>query len=120
MLIDGAHNSASVDALLSVLHQHFSQRDKVLLFACMADKDYAAIAQKLDPKFSRVFVTRVDDVRGADTAQLSPWFSGVTEVADPINAFETAKQAASEAEALLVVAGSFYLAGLLQPLNNDA
>lgn len=114
MLIDGAHNSASVDALLSVLKQHFPHRNKVLLFACMTDKDYAAMAQKLDPAFSRVFLTRVDAQRGADIAELGVLFPNATEIADPIKAFEAARQAAQQEEALLVAAGSFYLAGLIE------
>lgn len=118
MLIDGAHNSAAVDALLGVLDLHFAASRKVLLFACMADKDYAAMIDRLAPKFPRVFVTRVDAARGADAAALCALFSGRTacaRIADPAGAFAAAKHAARQDGALLVAAGSFYLAGLLGP-----
>ena len=65
MLLDGAHNGPAVAALCRTLDRYFADRNKVLLFACMKDKDYADMAAQLAPRFDRVFVTKVDPVRGA-------------------------------------------------------
>lgn len=119
ILIDGAHNAAAVEALIKVLDAYFEGRDKVLLFACMADKDYTTMTDKLARLFSRVFVTQVDAKRGADAKVLQELFAKHTAceaIGSPDNAFCAAKEAAVSSGALLVAAGSFYLAGKLLPL----
>src|SRR5690606_14393186 len=67
MLLDGAHNGPAVAALCRTLDRCFSDRKKVLLFACMQDKDYVDMAAQLAPRFGRAIVTSVDAVRGAST-----------------------------------------------------
>jgi dihydrofolate synthase/folylpolyglutamate synthase len=114
ILIDGGHNVGAIDELMSTLDAHFSERNKVLLFACMKDKDHAAIIEKLKGIFSDAFVTKVDDTRGASPEVLCDKFSEFTECTeekDPARAFEKAKRIADEQNAMLVVCGSFYLAG---------
>jgi len=123
MLLDGAHNSAAVDALLGVLSDYFRRREKILLFACMADKDYEVMADKLAPHFTNVFVTQADYQRGADADSLQKLFAQHTAceaVQDSLQAFYAAKKAADEKDMLLVAAGSFYLAGRILPLVSGA
>ena len=123
ILLDGAHNSGAVTALLNVLGEHFSAKEKVLLFACMADKDYETMIKDLAPHFNRGIVTRVDERRGADPVLLQQQFEQHTAcqaVSAPIAAFHFAENHAIESDALLVVAGSFYLAGMIEPLIINA
>lgn len=122
IIIDGGHNAGAIDELLSTLGAHFHGRDKVLLFACMKDKDYAAIINKLKGVSSEVIVTKVDDTRGAAPEVLCELFSGFTECAaeeDPEYAFCKAKHIAIKRNALLVVCGSFYLAGFVYSRINQ-
>ena len=122
MLLDGAHNSSAVDALLGVINAHFASKNKILLFACMNDKDYRTMINKLAPYFTQAFVTCVDEQRGADTAVLQRLFAQHTvceAFTAPLEAYHFAKKAAIDNDALLTVAGSFYLAGLIEPLIND-
>jgi dihydrofolate synthase/folylpolyglutamate synthase len=114
MLLDGAHNAPAVDALLQTLDQYFAGREVTLLFACMRNKDYAGMAQRLGPRCRRVFVTNVDLERGMDTATLQNLFAGYTECTagdDAERALEQARGYAREHGALLLVCGSLYLAG---------
>jgi len=116
MLLDGAHNGAAVATLCRTLDRHFAGRRKVLLFACMKDKDYADMAAQLIPRFDRVFVTNVDPVRGASTAALAELFglhSACMTEDDPKLAYKAAADSARKTGGLLVVCGSFYLAGLV-------
>ncbi len=117
MLIDGAHNVAATDALIKVLDTHFINRRKILLFACMADKDYASMIKKLSPEFFSVFTTKVAGDRGMDAERLSNLFrcNAIAEN-NPVNAFYAAREKALNFGALLVVAGSFYLAGIVEPI----
>lgn len=116
LLIDGAHNPAAVDMLVQTLGHHFENHKKVLLFACMKDKDYASMVDSLANHFYQVVVTNVDVERGADLSTLKNLFSSKTTCISEDNldkAFSAAKQAAKAHDALLVVCGSLYLAGYI-------
>ncbi|MGI5849621.1 MAG: bifunctional folylpolyglutamate synthase/dihydrofolate synthase, partial [Christensenellales bacterium] len=116
MVIDGGHNPASIDMLLRTLQEHFKGRKMVLLFGCMKDKDYKTIISMLGGFFSNVYITCVDKKRGASTEELNKYFNAFKVCSmedDPIRAFEKAKETAIKTTSLLVVCGSFYLAGLV-------
>jgi dihydrofolate synthase/folylpolyglutamate synthase len=119
ILLDGAHNAAAARALGTVLDDYFADRKKVLLFACMKDKDYSPMIKTLAPYFRDVIVTSVGMEREADPAELCAQFgvlSACSIQTDTKLAFEQARTIAKDNGAMLVVCGSFYLAGLIEPL----
>lgn len=114
MLIDGAHNPAAISMLCKTLGSLFKSKKKVLLFACMQDKDYDAMIEILAPHFLSVVIVSVDKKRGADVHELHKLFSKhikSTVELDLQSGLDIAKKTASEKDALLVVCGSLYLAG---------
>ncbi len=114
MLLDGAHNAPAIDMLLQTLDQYFQGREITLLFACMRNKDYAGMAQRLGPRCRKAFVTNVDLERGMDAAALQSLFAAHTDCTaegGPERAFARARAYARESGALLLVCGSLYLAG---------
>lgn len=116
MIIDGAHNSSSIDMLIKTLNSRFADTKKVLLFACMKDKDYKTMISKLGPLFISAVITRVDENRGEDAKILRKHLYVYTDcyVEDDIQkAFHKAKDTAKKENAMLVVCGSFYLAGAI-------
>ncbi len=120
ILLDGAHNAAAARALCAVLDDYFADRRKTLLFACMKDKDYAPMIEALAPYFDEVTVTSIGMEREADADALCAQFRQYTACRidrDSLSAFAQAKAAAQERGAMLVVCGSFYLAGLIEPLT---
>lgn len=120
ILLDGAHNADAARALCASLDDHFIGRKKVLLFACMKDKDYTPVIRALAPYFNEVFVTGVGMERETDPNVLCEQFCTYTQCSaqpDTLAAFEQAKAAARDAGAMLVVCGSFYLTGLIEPLT---
>lgn len=120
ILLDGAHNAAAAQALCASLDGHFADRKKVLLFACMKDKDYTPMIRTLAPYFSHVIVTSVGMEREANPTLLCEQFGAYTSCTvqpDTLAALEQAKAAARHSGAMLVVCGSFYLAGLIEPLT---
>jgi dihydrofolate synthase/folylpolyglutamate synthase len=119
MLLDGAHNGPAVESLCRTLDRYFADRKKILLFACMKDKDYANMAGQLTPRFERVVITSVDVERGADTQTLGRLFSrdnGCEAITEPLQAYEKAKDFAWQNGSLLVICGSFYLAGKIRSI----
>lgn len=120
ILLDGAHNPASVDMLKETLFEYFPDEDKTLLFACMRDKDHRAMIKSLDGLFSGVFVTRAQTQRGEAPEKLAESFGGGCVVEeDAAAAFEKAMRRAKERNGLLVVCGSFYLAGKVLKILRD-
>lgn len=120
ILLDGAHNYAAACALCDVMDDYFEDRAKVLLFACMKDKDYTPMIDVLAPYFDEVIVTSVGMEREADADALCAQFRRYTACRvdkDTLSAFAQAKVAAKEKDEMLVVCGSFYLAGLIEPLT---
>ncbi len=114
MLLDGAHNVSAVDALLITLDRYFAGREITLLFACMRNKDYAGMADRLGPRCMKAFVTNVDLERGMGAAALQGLFAEYTECSaedGAEQAFELARDYARENGSLLLVCGSLYLAG---------
>jgi folylpolyglutamate synthase/dihydropteroate synthase len=73
----------------------------------------------LAPHFSQVIVTRAGLEREEDPETLREQFGAYTRCTaqpDTFAAFEQAKTDAKDAGAMLVVCGSFYLAGRIEPL----
>ncbi len=119
IILDGAHNAAAVDELTHTLDRHFPGSKFVLLFACMKDKDYETIIEKLGRVFNKAFITQADRARGASPDALCERFPLYIKCAveqDASAAFNMAKTQALKDGALLVVCGSFYLAGLVSDL----
>ena len=127
IVIDVAHNPAGAWALRAALSQHYEGRRMVLLFAAMADKAVEQMAQILWPLMEQVVLTRVaDNPRAAQVAELAKLADtlGVRHnvAATVPEAVQLAIQQARQLgeDALLVVAGSIYLAGEALPLLLEA
>jgi dihydrofolate synthase / folylpolyglutamate synthase len=121
MLLDGGHNPAATEVLVRTLDKYFSDRRKVLLFACMKNKDYGSMIKEIRGVFSNVIVTQADTSRGEPAEELKKLFSGTEKCGveeNPAEAFAEARNIAKEQGALLVVGGSFYLAGYVYSIIN--
>ncbi len=114
IVLDAAHNVASIDALVRVLDESFSPGPRVLIFATTRDKDVRGMLRILLPAFEEVIVTRywqnprgvAPEVLAAAAAEISP--QAVHLAADPATAWELAKRIASP-DHLICVAGSFFI-----------
>ena len=58
VVIDAAHNVASIDALLEALDESVSARRRVLVFATTKDKDARGMLERLLPRFDTAVFTR--------------------------------------------------------------
>lgn len=111
MLVDGAHNEDALAALGATLRGEFADRRIVLLAAAMNNKDISALGRIAAERGADVVCTQVADARARSAQSLAELFTGCAVEPDVGAAFELAQQKAKEQEALLVIAGSFYLAG---------
>ena len=58
VVIDAAHNAASVQSLVETLEETFAAKRRILVFATTQDKDVRGMLQRLLPQFELVILTR--------------------------------------------------------------
>jgi len=73
-ILDGAHTPESVSLCAETFCSLYGEGG-ILLFSCAADKNVAAMAELLLPRFSRVIVTRPGNVRSSNPDEILRAFS---------------------------------------------
>ena len=116
ILVDGAHNAASVSALMRALGQHIPYDSLVLVFGCAADKDIPGIMEQLATGADKVIFTKAtNNTRSAKPEDLAAAYEEASgrqaQIADNIGqALQIAINAVSR-EDLICITGSFCLVG---------
>jgi len=126
VILDVAHNLASIEALLTVLREQFRARRRILVFASSKDKDYDGMLERLLPAFDTLILTQyINNPRAVDAGDL-------LRVAQQIRLQESSSQPVLHAtvrpadalrlarllaqpDDLICIAGSFFLAAELRP-----
>jgi len=124
VIIDGAHNAASIQALIKSLGAHISYDSLVLIFGCAQDKDINAILKQLALGADKVIFTRAtSNPRAAEPDDLLHRFNEFSgKMAQTAPNLEEALKLAGRAvgrEDLVVITGSFYLVGEAKKLFDD-
>jgi len=117
VIVDGAHNPASIRATVGAIRDHLVGARPVVVFAVSSDKDHDTMIRELAAIADGAVCTRADAQRGAAPAPLAshPAWRERAEVADsPSSALDRARVRAGAA-GLVLVTGSIYLAGALRP-----
>lgn len=116
ILVDGAHNPASVGTLMRCVGAHVPYDSMVCIFGCCRDKDMAGLLDKVHLGADKVIFTRAAGTpRAADPNELQRMFaerSGkMSQVTRSLSeALDVATRAVGR-EDLICVTGSFYLVG---------
>jgi dihydrofolate synthase / folylpolyglutamate synthase len=116
VIIDGAHNAASVQALFRGVGQHIPYDSMVVIFGCNCDKDIDGMLEQVSLGADKVIFTRsANNPKAADPSELSNLYTErygkMAQVADSFSrAMEIAIRAISR-EDVVAVTGSFYLIG---------
>jgi len=116
ILVDGAHNPASMNALMRCVGAHVPYDSMICVFGCCQDKDVPEMLDKLNLGADKVIFTRASgNPRTADPHELQRMFqerSGkMSQVAKTASeAILLAARAASRDD-LICVTGSFYVVG---------
>jgi dihydrofolate synthase/folylpolyglutamate synthase len=115
IVVDAAHNRASVEALVQTLTESFSVRRRLLVFATTQEKDLRGMLAILLPQFDVVIFTRyLNNPRAVPPQELAAVAEDLTGrsypvVADPAEAWREMLKAATP-EDLVCVTGSFFIA----------
>ena len=120
LVLDAAHNPASTRALAEALRFHFGDRRVVLLFGMAGDKDVAGTLRQILPLARAVVATTNLSPRSVEPEEVVRLAreGGCAEVyaeSDVPKALTLARGLCQPGE-MLVVTGSFYLAGAVRPM----
>jgi dihydrofolate synthase/folylpolyglutamate synthase len=115
VMVDGAHNAASVEALMRAIGQNVSYDSMVVIFGCRTDKDIPGMLDHVQLGADKVIFTTTGSPRSADPAELSAQYverSGkMAQVARSLEeALDIAERAVTRDD-LITITGSFYLVG---------
>lgn len=125
VIIDGAHNPASITALIRALGAHIQYDSLVMIFGCGQDKEIGPMLEQIALGADKVIFTRArHNPRAMEPEDLMSRFGEVSgKMAQVSPKLEDALRLAARAvsrEDLIVVAGSFYLAGEARKFFQDA
>jgi dihydrofolate synthase/folylpolyglutamate synthase len=129
VVLDVAHNVASVAALIDSLRESFAAQDRTLVFAASRDKDAPGMLRVLLPHFERVIATEFqENPRAVPVEQITAWCReefirlGRPVSADnlqsrklAVDAWSLARHAARPHQ-LVCITGSFFIAAELRAL----
>lgn len=115
VIVDGAHNAASLDALMKAVGQHIPYDSMVVIFGCCGDKDVPGMLERITSGADKVIFTKVDSVRTADPEELAAryveLYGKMAQVAPNLEAALAIANRAVTREDLICITGSFYLVG---------
>ncbi|MHC4291355.1 MAG: bifunctional folylpolyglutamate synthase/dihydrofolate synthase [Planctomycetota bacterium] len=115
ILVDAAHNAASVRALIQAIGQHVPYDSMIIIFGCNSDKDVRGMLTELQYGADKVIFTRSNSPKAVFPSDLAEMY---TELCGKMcqttlslkEAIRVAGNAVSK-EDLICIAGSFYLVG---------
>lgn len=121
VVLDVAHNRASIEALLETLEESFRARRWYLIFAASKGKDLAGMLEPLLARFDTIALTRYgNNPRATPPEQLAEMARTLTGRQYPVYADASAAWSAVRAAAgpddLICVTGSFFLAAEMRRL----
>ena len=115
VIVDGAHNAASIDAMMKAIGQHIPYDSMVVIFGCCSDKDVDGMLERITSGADKVIFTRVNNIRSADPHELAARYVEVygkmAQVAETLADALSIAHRATTKEDLICITGSFYLVG---------
>ena len=114
VLLDGAHNISAIYNLINSLSKNYENKDIIVLYAGMKDKDRHDILDILVPEAKHIFITKLDMARSATAEDYN------LEQYDNVSFIENYRQQLQKIisnlsdNQMLLVTGSFYLVSDLE------
>ncbi len=114
LILDGAHDPASIAVLLAALARHFPGHPRRFIAGFSREKDWPAMLRQLAPAAEELLLTAANSPRAVPPDQLAdearPLLANVTTAPDIGTALQELLRRAAPEE-LLCVTGSLYLVG---------
>jgi dihydrofolate synthase/folylpolyglutamate synthase len=115
IIVDGAHNAASVDTLMRAIGQNVPYDSMVIIFGCRKDKDIDGMLRYIRLGADKLIFAPTGSPRSADPIDLASRFNELSpkmcQVADDLEEAMSIAERAVSREDLICITGSFYLVG---------
>jgi dihydrofolate synthase/folylpolyglutamate synthase len=115
IMIDGAHNAASIRALIHAIGQNIPYDSMVMIFGCNNDKDVPGMLAELQYGADKVIFTRSHSVKAMPPQELADMYTELCgkmcQTAGSLGEALALARSAVGREDLICVTGSFYLIG---------
>ncbi|MCV3763813.1 Mur ligase family protein [Companilactobacillus farciminis] len=114
ILMDGAHNISAIYNLINSLSLNNENKDIIVLYAGMKDKDRHDILDELVPKSKHIYITKLDMARSATKEDYNlSQYSNVSFIENYHTELQKIISSLTD-EQMLLVTGSFYLVSDLE------
>jgi len=114
VVLDGAHNVGSAEALVNTLEDFCSNQKFVFILSMLGDKDHEGFISVISKKARKIIISKIPNERGSDTNRLfniaRKFVGDVVVIEDYKEAFEYVKTLNKP----VCVTGSIYLIGLVK------
>jgi dihydrofolate synthase/folylpolyglutamate synthase len=115
VMIDGAHNAASIRALIHAIGQNIPYDSMVVIFGCNSDKDIPGMLAELQYGADKVIFTRSSSPKAMSPQDLADQYtelcSKMCQTASTLGEALMLARSAVGREDLICITGSFYLIG---------
>jgi dihydrofolate synthase/folylpolyglutamate synthase len=115
VLVDAAHNAASIRALIAAIGQHVPYDSMIIIFGCNSDKDVRGMLTELQYGADKVIFTRSNSPKAVWPQDLAEMYTEICGkmCQSTLNLTEAMRiaQSAISREDLVCITGSFYLVG---------
>ncbi|MBL7157950.1 MAG: bifunctional folylpolyglutamate synthase/dihydrofolate synthase [Candidatus Omnitrophica bacterium] len=112
IILDGAQNRSSARAIVETVKRNFKFRRMILVLGVSKDKDIKGICEELAPRASFVITTRAGRERAEDPAKIKRFIRKKNiEVTYSVKDAMSLALSLAGKEDLILVAGSFFVAG---------
>jgi dihydrofolate synthase/folylpolyglutamate synthase len=115
IIVDAAHNAASIKALVAAIGQHVPYDSMVVIFGCNSDKDIPGMLDQLQYGADKVIFTRSSSPKAMYPQDLADMYGEICgkmcQTALTLREALRIAQSAVDKEDLICITGSFYLVG---------
>ena len=116
IMIDAAHNAASIKALIHAIGQNIPYDSMVMIFGCNSDKDVKGMLHQLQYGADKVIFTRSNSSKAMSPEDLADMYTEMCgkmcQSATTLGEALRLARSAVDREDLICITGSFYLIGL--------
>lgn len=118
VVLDGAHNSHGIGALMDSIESYFPHKKKLFVFSMLNEKDYKKSIEMILKKADYIIATSVPSLRQTSAYDIYTEIKKSTNNCiyeeDPVKALQLAKEKAKKEDFAIFVFGSLYLSGMLR------
>ena len=115
ILVDGAHNAASVGALMRTIGQNIPYDSMIVIFGCQQGKDLENMIRLVQLGADKIIFTKSSSPYATDPKELAACYveqsGNMAQTADNLEQALQIAQSAVTADDLICITGSFYLVG---------